>query len=190
MAVKRDFRAEYQRRIANAEKRGLSRSQARGHARPGEASIRPPRSAIEPARFNAALKALNQTGSLTAAAKSQRMAPESLRRFLRENALAERRGRTWKITDSRLRQMTVISDGDIQDVILRGFDEASFNGRHLAAVHNYLRSGEIEPLLPFEGVAIIDAKGRAHPLETDPNTLHRLAAAGSELFHEIYRLII
>lgn len=189
MVRSRDFKAEYQRRIANAEKRGLSRSQARGHARPGEASISS-RSGIDPTRFNAALKELRQTGSLTAAAKSQRMAPESLRWFLRENALAERRGRGWHITDDRLRQMTVISDGDIQDVILRGFDEASLNGRHLAAVRNFIGTNDIELLLPFEGVAITDAKGRAHPLETDPNTLHRLAAAGSELFHEIYRLII
>ena len=28
-----------------------------------------------------------------------------------------------------------------------------------------------------------------HPLETDPNTLHRLASAGSEVFHEVYRLV-
>jgi hypothetical protein len=186
----RNYAEEYARRIARARARGLSRSQARGHARPGEASIRQPRSRIDSNRFNAALKALNQTGSLIAAAKSQRMAPESLRRFLRENALAERRGRTWRITDNRQRQMTVISDGDVRDLILRGFDEASLNGRHLAAVRHFLSTNDIELLLPFEGLAVTDAKGRAHPLETDPNTLHRLAAAGSELFHEIYRLIV
>jgi hypothetical protein len=44
-------------------------------------------------------------------------------------------------------------------------------------------------LLPFEGRSVTDAKGEAHPLETDPNALYRLAAAGSELFHEIYRLV-
>jgi hypothetical protein len=32
-------------------------------------------------------------------------------------------------------------------------------------------------------------KGRLHPLETDPNAIHRLAAAGGPAFHEIYRIV-
>lgn len=36
---KRDYRAEYRRRIANAVKRGFTRSQARGHARKAELSL-------------------------------------------------------------------------------------------------------------------------------------------------------
>lgn len=41
MAKKRDYKREYQRRVANAKKRGLTLSQARGHPKPGEKPIRP-----------------------------------------------------------------------------------------------------------------------------------------------------
>ena len=37
---KRDYKAEYKRRIARAEEKGYSRAVARGHARKGEAGIR------------------------------------------------------------------------------------------------------------------------------------------------------
>lgn len=188
MARSRDYKAEYQRRIARAAARGLSRSQARGHARSGEAAIRPkPIKSDE--RLEAALKLLRQTGHQGRAAKEANVSPERLRRFLRENALAERRGRKWLFSDKRLRRMTVISDGQTQDLLLPGFDEASLNGQHLNAVRQFLGSNDVDLLLPFEGRSVTDAKGEAHPLETDPNALYRLAAAGSELFHEIYRLV-
>jgi hypothetical protein len=189
MARSRDYKAEYRRRIANAAKRGLSRSQARGHARSGEAPVRPARASASDDRLEAGLRILRQTGSQALAAKQAGVSPERLRRFLRENALAERSGKTWRITDPRLRRMSVLSEGAVREMILPGFDQASLNGQHLAAVRLFLSSNDIEMLLPFEGLAVTDAKGRAHPLETNPNALHRLAAAGSELFHEIYRLI-
>lgn len=189
MARKRDFKAEYQRRIANAAKRGLSRSQARGHARTGEVPARPspPKDA---ARLEAAFKAMRQLGSQSAAAKAHNISPERLRRFVRDNALAERNGRDWRFTDNRSREMKVISAGDIRLRKLADFDQASLNGRHLAAVKAFLSSNDIDLLRPFEGQSVLDAKGKAHLLETNPNTLHRLAASGSEVFHEIYRLII
>jgi hypothetical protein len=188
MPRSRDYKAEYQRRIARAAARGLSRSQGRGHPRSGEAPIRAkPINSDE--RLESGLKLLRQVGHQGRAAKEAGVSPERLRRFLRENALAERRGRTWHFNDNRLRRMTVISDGRIQDLLLPGFDEASLNGQHLTAVRQFLASNDIDLLLPFEGRSLTDARGEAHPLETDPNALYRLAAAGSELFHEIYRLV-
>lgn len=188
MRSTRDFRAEYQRRIARAAERGLSRSQGRGHARASEASIRPSPIKSDD-RLEAALKALRQTGNQGLAAKESGIAPERLRRFLRENALAERHGKIWHFNDQRLRRMTVISGGEASELTLRGFDQASINGQHLAAVRSFLGSNDIELLLPFEGRTVTDAKGASHPLETDPNALYRLAAAGTELFHEVYQLI-
>jgi hypothetical protein len=186
----RDYKAEYARRIASAERRGLSRAQARGHAGEGELPARPSARPVHDDRLEAALKELRSSRKLVAAARSQRIAPERLRRFLRENGLAERRGRAWHITDNRRRQMTVITNGSLEEVILPGFDAASLNGRHLAAVRTFISTNDIELLSPFEGAAVIDTAGRPHPLETDPNALYRLATAGSELFHEVYRLII
>jgi len=183
----RDYKAEYQRRIANAGKRGLSRSQARGHARAGEAAIKP-KAIKSDERLEAALKLLRQTGSQGRAAKEAGVSAERFRRFLRSNSLATRQGRQWQITDNRTRRMTVVSEGDGRELILRDFEQASLNGRHLAAVGAFVRTNDIDLLRPFEGQSVIDADGQSHPLETDPNALYRLAHAGSEVFHEIYRL--
>ena len=189
MARKRDFKAEYQRRIANAGKRGLSRSQARGHARSGERSVRDKPIASDE-RLEAALRLLRQTGNQGAAAKEARVAPERFRRFLRQNALADRKGRTWRITDSRPRRMTVLTAGESKELTLAGFSQASINGEHLTAVRAFLGSNDIDFLRPFDGRSVIDAEGKSHLLETDPNRLHRIAAQGEAVFHEIYRLII
>ena len=186
---KRDYTAEYQRRVANAALRGLSRSQARGHARTGEAPIKA-RTAKQDDRLEAALRALRQTGNRTTAAKSVHVAPERLRRFLHENVQIKGRGSSLVITDNRPRDWKVISDGQVRDIRLRDFDETSLNGQHLAAVGEFLRSNNRELLQPFEGRAVFDVKGKSHRLETDPNRLHRIAAQGEDVFHEIYRLVL
>lgn len=186
----RDYKAEYQRRIANATKRGLSRSQARGHARSGEALIRP-RPAKDKEQLEAALKALRQTGNQASAAKSAGIAPERLRRFLRENALAERVGKRWRFNDQRPREMSVFVDGQFQTLTLKGFDDSSLAGRHFNAVGQFLESNDPRHLQPFVGRSITDASGVEHVLETDPNTLYRLEFERSgESYEQIYRLII
>jgi hypothetical protein len=185
----RDYRAEYQRRIANAAKRGLSRSQARGHARSTELPVRA-QHFVSDEKLEAAMKLLRQTGHQGAAAKQAGVAPERFRRFLRHNALALRAGRQWQFTDNRARRMKVITNGDSKEVTLDGFDQASLNGQHSAAVGAFLTSNDIDLLRPFDGRSVRDVHGKTHPLETDPNRLHRMAAQGDEVFHEIYRLII
>lgn len=187
MARKRDYKAEYQRRIANAEKRGLSRSQARGHARPGERGIRPAK-ARDDDRLDAALKTMRRTGSQSAAAKEHGISSERLRRYVRERGLAERKGRRWHFTDMRPRKMRIISDGEFKVLNLQGFDQASLNSRHSAAAWAFVTKGDVDLLRPFEGRSVIDEAGQSHPLETDPNTLHQLFAV-EEPFHQIYKLV-
>lgn len=189
MARQRNFKAEYERRLAKAAARGLSRSQARGHARAGEAPIRKPKTIKSDEKLEAALKALRQTGNQASAAKEAGVAPERFRRFVRENSLAKRRGKRWHITDQRARRMTVLSNGEAREITLRDFEQASFNGKHLAAVGAFLRTNDPELLRPFEGQSVIDSKSKPHPLETDPNALHRIGSAGSDVFEQIYRLI-
>lgn len=63
MARKRDYKAEYERRIANAVKRGLSRSQARGHAKASESPVRP-KPVHSDSKLEAALKLLRQAGGV------------------------------------------------------------------------------------------------------------------------------
>jgi hypothetical protein len=187
MARSRDYKTEYARRIANAGKRGLSRSQARGHARPGETPIRQT-TVRDRDRFEAALKLYRQSGNRAASAKALKLAPERFGRFLSENVQIEGRGRALKITDHRTYEMAVISQGELLSVPIRGFDQKSLNGQHLNAVKAFLSTNDIDVLAPFVGRSIIDARGVSHPLETRPNTLRRLAHAGDEQFPEIYRL--
>ena len=189
MAKSRNFKAEYQRRIASAAKRGLSRSQARGHARANEAVLRAG-SVSDRDRLTAAFQEMRRTGSQSAAAKALNIAPERLRKFVREHQLAERHGRTWKISGELKTRMLVTSEGDRKSVVFVGPDQVSMNGRHQYAIKAFISSNDRELLRPFEGQSVIDAKGNSHLLETDPTVLYRLAAAGSEVFHEIYRLII
>lgn len=186
----RDYQSEYRRRIASAAKRGLSRSQGRGHARVGEAGVRPSLRQSDRDRFEAALKLYRQGGNQSAAAKALNLAPERLRRFLRENVQVERSGRTLNIIDSRPREMIVISAGEMAMRVLRDRDQASLNGEYLNAVKCFLNTNDVDVLAPFERRAVIDAKGKSYSFETNPNTLHRLVHAGDEVFHEIYRLVI
>lgn len=189
MPRQRDYKTEYQRRIANAAKRGLSRSQARGHARAGEPSVRRA-AARRDDRLEAALERLRKTNNQARAAREAGVSAERFRRFLRDNSLAERRGRHWQITDNRPHEMTVISGGRELRAIFNSAEQMSLNGEHLNAVQSFLRTNDIDVLGPFEGRAVIDSKGKAHPLETNPNALYRLAHAGGEVFHEVYRLIL
>jgi hypothetical protein len=188
MACQRDYKAEYQRRIASAAKRGLSRSQARGHARAGEKLLRENHVKSD-ARLEEALRLLRQTGVQARAAKEAGVSAERFRRFIRSNSLAQREGRRWRLTDNRTRRMTVITGGEAVELNLRDFEQSSLNGRHLAAVGAFLRTNDIDQLRPFQTQSVIDASGQAHDLETDPNALYRLSHAGGEVFHEIYRLI-
>ena len=190
MARKRDYRAEYRARIARAQARGLSRSQGRGHAKPGEKALRPRAKVTQSdERLEQALRALRATGNQKQAAKSAHVSPERFRRFIRDNKLAEREGRRWHLTDDRVRELVMITDGQRKRVRVAGFEPASLIGQHNAAVRAFLNTNDISRLKPFEGLSVTDVAGRVHPLETRPNTLYRLAAAGSEGFEQIYRLV-
>ena len=183
----RDHKAEYRRRKVRGLARGLTLSQARGHARAYEPSVRakPPAS---DERLEGALRALRLTGNQTTAAKEARVSPERFRRFLREQQLAERQGRRWKITDNRPRLMTALTTRGAIELKLPGFDEASLVGRHNAAVKAFMDTNEISHLQPFEGLTVKDASGRTHVLETRPNVIRRLDASG-ETFEQVYRIV-
>lgn len=188
----RDFRAEYKRRIANAAKRGLSRSQARGHARAGEKPLRPKKKVSRdiPAKVQAAIKSIQRGDSLSAAARESRIAPERLRRFLYDHDLAKRTGRSWKFTDNLHREMNITTNGEDKLVRFSDVEQASLNGRHQAAIKAFVNSNDVEFLAPFLGQSVIDASSTAYALETDPNTLFRLRLTDERPFHEIYRLTL
>jgi hypothetical protein len=186
---KRNYASEYSRRIERAQAKGLSRSQARGHAKPGEAWISPHRVKANSAPLEAALKALHAGGNLQRAARDNHISAERLKKYLADRGLARRVGRKWQITDTRRREMTVLSAGRAQNLILKNFENASLNGRHLAAVGQFLESNDAQLLIPFEGQSVIDASDVPHIFETDPNILYRIAQSGGEVYEQVYRLI-
>ncbi len=190
MARRRDYKAEYRRRIERALTQGLSRSQARGHPRGFEKGIasksRTPKSDD---RLEAALKALRNGSSQHAAAKGTGISQERFRRFLYGNELAERQGRQWVLTDDRPRRVQTIHRGQSKAVTVPGFDEASKAGEYANAAGRFLRTNDLTHLEPFAGDGLTDVQGRFFPFETDPNALHRHAAADAPAFHEIYQIV-
>ena len=96
-----------------------------------------------------ALRELRKSGNRDAAAKSVNVAPERFRRFLRETVEVSGRGRSLRITDNRNRDMTVHTGGEARELRLRDFEQASLNGRHLAAIRDFLRTNDRDLLLPL-----------------------------------------
>lgn len=90
---KRDFKAEYERRVSKGLSKGLSRSQARGHARAGERPKAASPVKLDPRRpEELALKLMKKGVTLRAAALTEGVTKERLRRYLKENTDAKRVG--------------------------------------------------------------------------------------------------
>src|SRR5437868_5121684 len=90
---KRNYRAEYERRVASNLAKGLTRSQARGHPKAGERHASPKAAERKPdRRLLEGLKALRETRNLGDAARRAGLAPERLRHFVRRLDFVEKRG--------------------------------------------------------------------------------------------------
>lgn len=190
MARKRDYKAEYARRIERGMARGLSRSQSRGHAKAGEQHIKSAAAKpITDEKVSAALIRLYEGASLTAAAKEARVSPERLKRALIEKKLGLKQGNRWVVTDRRHRRVPMIIDGKIRMIIVPGFPEASRVGLHHARVQRFLATQDPTFLEEFDGESVIDTHGKTWPFETDPNTLIRYALKDEPAFHEIYQIV-
>ena len=97
-------------------------------------------------------------GNLTRAAKQAGVSSERLRRFVRENSYAERAGRGWRVTDSRLPQMRTLSEGQQKLLVLRDRDQASINGTFMNAAKKFTRSNKYDVIRPFIGKSIMDMR--------------------------------
>lgn len=184
----RDYKAEYRRRIERGLNRGLSRSQARGHPKVSERPLEPP-STTPDRNLEAAIRAMNEGRSMTAAAKMHHVSAERLRRFIVSEDLASRQGRRWTISDSRPRRLPVMTGGQFKTLTVSGFSQASLVGLHHDAVGRFVRTADIELIRPFEGRSVRTTAGVEYPLETDPNELFRLASMDMPAFQEIYEIV-
>jgi hypothetical protein len=184
----RDYRAEYARRIARAEARGLSRSQARGHARSGEPPIKGRPRSID-AEMELIRKAIASGESLTSAAKKHGVSKERARRYISAHGIARFESGKWLITDERPRQVPIASNG-AQKVVVVSPAEASKAASYANAAKAFVNTNDPAVLEEWRGKTVKDIRGKRHKLETDPNELHRLAAADDPAFHEVYRVVV
>jgi hypothetical protein len=186
---KRDYAREYQNRVARGAERGFTRSQARGHPAAGLKPLRlAPLEKADVVKLEAGYKALRRGSSLTKAAKENHIAPERLRRYLREQHVAERRGRRWvALDDKRPRTMLLYSGGEARTVTV-GRAAASDIGTYFSAVGQFLETNDPIYIRRFDYRDVTDIRGVAYPYETDPNTLYRLASAGDNTFEQIYNI--
>ena len=183
----RDYKAEYRRRIQRGRARGLSLSQARGHPKANEQPVEKASPQADD-NINTAILDMNRGRSLSASARSSHISAERLRRFLTRGRLAKLKGRRWIMSDDRPRRVPVLTRGRQRTLTVDGFKQASLVGGHHNAVGAFVRTNDIELLEPFEGKSVRAANGKLHPLETDPNELHRIAAMDTPPFHEIYQI--
>lgn len=188
MAKSRDYKAEYRRRIARAEARGLTRSQARGHARPNEAPIKGKPRKID-AEMELIRKAIGGGESLTSAARKLGVSKERARRYISTHGIGRFDGKKWLITDGRPRQVPIASNGEQKTVVVSPA-EASRAASYANAAKAFVSTNDPAVLELWRGKSVKDIRGKRHKLETDPNELHRLAAADDPAFHEIYRIVV
>jgi hypothetical protein len=140
-------------------------------------------------RLETALKYLREGRSQKRAAEIGMVSVKRFRQFLRSNKLAKFKSGHWRITDRRIREIAIISEGQALLIKVRGFSPASLAMRHRAAVNHFLDSNDASLLTPFEGDTIKDVAKQKHVLETRPNVLLRLANAGGDAEMKIYRLL-
>jgi hypothetical protein len=140
-------------------------------------------------RFETALKYLREGRSQKRAAEIGMISVTRFRYFLRRNKLARFKGGRWQITDRRIREIKIISEGQMLLTKVRGFAPASLAMRHRAAFNHFLDSNDASVLTPFDGATIKDITKQKYVLETRPNVLLRLANTGGDAEMKIYRLI-
>lgn len=182
----RNHQEEYRRRIKRGEAKGLTRSQARGHAKASELPLRTRTQPPINDRIEFAVRAMNRGASLSAAAKQEGVSRERLARHVRENDIGKSNGRKWTMKDRRPRGVATLSNGEALTPTVLGFAEASLAGSYWNDKSRFLQSNDIKFLTPYRGKGVIDSKGRFIPFETDPNEVLRLANASLPLFYEVY----
>lgn len=190
--ARRDYRAEYARRLAHGGARGLTRGQARGHPELGRpyASGRELVPRYDPA-LEEGLKEVRAGATISRAARYAGVREERLRRYLVSTGVADRERGRWRIgPDRRPRVVVLYSRGRAIEIVVPGYGEARRVGQYMAATGQFAEQVDAAVLTPFKGEAVPDVRGGLHPFETNPDELLRLLSAGPEPFEQVYRIVV
>ena len=120
---------------------------------------------------------------LTASAREEHIDPRTVRKYLASELRRSKGRRLVTKSDRRSRKMLVPTALGTSPIVVRGSKQATQLGKYMSAVAKYLRTGDTEALMVFEGESI-----GGHALITDPGTLGSLAQAGALQLDEIYAL--
>jgi hypothetical protein len=195
VARQRDYKAEYQRRIARGVARNLTRSQARGHpgVREAYASGRS-RAPLEKAdaAIQKAIAAMRSGKSLAATAKAHKVSRERLSAFAKSSADATFSGKRWTFNgDSDRLHVPIIAKGHPNSVNIwvRGERSARLAGEHYEEAGRAIEKPSLFPMFEkrWSGVTITDLKGREFEFETDPNAVYRAMHADEVDWSRIYQ---
>lgn len=193
---KRQYAAEYARRIRNATARGLSKSQARGHPGANQTSAATIRSGFKPARIDRALedaiKEMRGGATLSAAAREAHVGRERLAAYAKRYAGAVAKSGRWTFDDKRTRRIYMAATGEQNLLVLRvpGIEPSSLAGQHYTESFAVLEDPDLYPAFvdKWSGVSIPDVKGKTRFFETDLNALFRMHFGEEADWTRIYHI--
>jgi hypothetical protein len=180
----------YRKRIEQAEARGKSRSEARGHAKQ-------PRRAWETAnligkpQYERSLEVVNRLRhgeALTSAAKAVGIAPDTVVRNAGSALTRGPRGR-WvaKPSDRLVRRMRFIDERGLRPVEPANSREASKLAEYWNAVDHFLITGDDRSLRRFQQMRLRTRQKTSLRFLTDLDALERLGRAGELSFEDLYQ---
>jgi len=191
MKRQRNYSEEYRRRIERGKSVGLTKRQARGHGGNRQRREGNPFSDLAPDHpLHLATEAMRKGTAMTRAARSFHLSPETLRNFLDDNAtVVLRKGRVVIAEDRRRFVMPIYSNRRSRKVTVHA-DQRDRIAQYHSAIGRFLETNDARILEPFERERVRDVFGRTHLLETDPNTLYELSAAGEFEFATLYKELV